>query len=84
MGWRYQVINRGTKDKPNFGIHEIYFDEEKVGNLSWTENPMEIGNYESLEDLINDLQVMLNDAKKHPALLESELNKQINHQNSNP
>ncbi|WP_313254629.1 hypothetical protein [Empedobacter sp.] len=75
MGWRYQVINRGTKEKPNFGIHEIYFDEEKVGNLSWTENPMDIGNYESLEDLINDLQLMLNDAKKHPALLESELNK---------
>ena len=36
---------------------------------------MDIGNYESLEDLINDLQLMLNDAKKHPALLESELNK---------
>lgn len=84
MGCRYQVINRGTKDKPNFGIHEIYFNVDKVGNLLWTEDPIDIGNYESLEDLINDLQLMLNDAKKHPALLESELNKQINHQNSNP
>ena len=75
MGWRYQVINRGTKDKPNYGIHEIYFDEDKVGNLSWSENPMVLGNYESLEDLINDLQLMLKDAKKHTALLESEINK---------
>ncbi|MCA4809818.1 hypothetical protein IF128_08695 [Empedobacter stercoris] len=75
MGWKYQVINRGTKDKLNYGIHEIYFDEDKVRNLSWIENPMDLGNYESLEDLINDLQQMLNDAKKHPALLESELNK---------
>ena len=67
--------NRGTKDKPNYDIHEIYFDEDKVRNLSWTEDPMDIGNYESLEDLINDLQLMLSDAKNHPALLESELNK---------
>ena len=55
MGWSYQVINRGTKDKPNFGIHEIYFDEDKKSGLSWTENPIDLGNYESVEDLINDL-----------------------------
>ena len=75
MGWRYQVINGGTKDKPKFGIHESHFDEDKKSGLSWTENSIDLGNYESVEDLINDLQLMLNDAKKHPALLESELNK---------
>ncbi len=75
--WRYQVINRGTEEEPSFGIHEIYFNLKENGDRAWTKNPKTLSEYDNLEDLIGSLEMMLNDAKKYPALLESEMEKDL-------
>ncbi|HFK5572362.1 hypothetical protein BAS06_02980 [Elizabethkingia miricola] len=75
--WRYQVINRGTIENPSLGIHEIYFNTEKKGDIMWTENPNSLDNYESLEELISTLEMILKDIKNYPILLESELENKL-------
>lgn len=75
--WRYQIINRGTEKEPLFGIHEMIFNIKRVGDISWTENPMTLNNYDNLDDLIRSLEMMLSDAKKYPPLLESDLEKDL-------
>jgi len=75
--WRYQIINRGTVENPSLGIHEIYSNTGKEENLMWTQEPNSLENYESLEQLINTLEMMLIDIKTHPILLESELEKKL-------
>ena len=75
--WRYQIINWGTDAEPSFGIHEIYFNIEKEGDVSWTINPLTLDKYDNLDDLIGSLEMMLNDAKKFPPLLDSELEKDL-------
>ncbi len=71
--WRYQVINQGTEDDPNFGVHEIYFNLEKNGDRMWTKNPITLGGYGDLEDLIGSLEMILKDVKKYHVLNESEI-----------
>ncbi|HAY3544946.1 hypothetical protein HZQ28_17550 [Elizabethkingia anophelis] len=71
--WRYQVINRGTKEKPSLGIHEVYLNTQKEGDLLWTQNPITLTNYNNIEELIDTLNLILKNIKTHPVLLESEL-----------
>ena len=73
--WRYQIINTGTIKDPLYGVHEVYFNAKTGKVHSWTEDAMTTENYDNIEDLISDLEKMLNDVKNHPALLESELEK---------
>ncbi|AQW90041.1 hypothetical protein [Elizabethkingia anophelis] len=71
--WRYQVINRGTKENPSLGIHELYLNTQKEGGLMWSQNPISLNNYGNLEELINTVEMILKNLKNYPILLESEL-----------
>ncbi|WP_407476787.1 hypothetical protein [Elizabethkingia anophelis] len=71
--WRYQVINRGTLENPSLGIHEIYSNTGKEGDLMWTQSPISLNNYNNLEELIKSLELMLKDIKEYPILFEADL-----------
>lgn len=75
--WRYQVINHGTEVEPSLAIHEIYFNTKNEGGYMWTHNPITLNNYNKLEELIESLEIMLKDIKKHPILTESEIENKL-------
>lgn len=54
--------NRITKDKDGFAIREVFYNEK--GKIEgWTEDAL-TGYFETKEDLIEDLELKLEDAKK--------------------
>jgi hypothetical protein len=64
MTWRYGVMKHpdGT-----FAVHEIYLD--KKGNPdAWTEEPVDLGCFEDLQDLKGSLLAMMNDVENFPVL----------------
>jgi hypothetical protein len=64
MTWRYGVMKHpdGT-----FAVHEIYLD--KKGNPdAWTEEPVDLGGFEDLQDLEDSLLAMMNDVEAYPVL----------------
>ena len=68
MSWNYRIMRReqaGDKPTTLYGLVEAYYDED--GNLDgWTDS--KIGWYDTTDELINDLFVMLRDAWRRPAL----------------
>ncbi|STD05138.1 hypothetical protein [Elizabethkingia anophelis] len=75
--WRYQVINHGTEDEPSLAIHEMYFNTKNKGDCMWTQNPITLNSYDGLEELIESLEMMLKDIKKHSILTESEIENKL-------
>ena len=76
MVWNYRIGKRVVKgvidlsemyyENDEFGIYEVYYDED--GNIMFTtENPVEPYG-ETQEELIECLEMMLSDAKKHEVL----------------
>ncbi len=63
MTWNNRIFRRKyDSGNPSFTIHEAYYDAN--GKLDgWTENAIEPRG-ESVEELIEHLQQMLNDAKR--------------------
>lgn len=76
--WHYQVINTGTKKKPCLGIHEIIRNTENDKEISWTEDPIDLGGFENVEELTENLENILKTIKNYPILLESELEEIVN------
>lgn len=62
--WWYQVIDYGTPDNPNLQVHEVYFNTVNKNIVSHTVNPVILQGYESKEEIIKDLELMLEDLKR--------------------
>jgi len=73
--WHYQIINTGTENEPSLGIHEIYRNTENEEEISWTEDPIDLGGFEDIKHLRENLENILEAIIKYPVLLESELEK---------
>lgn len=72
MNWNYRII-RTRKDADGhyyFSIHEVFYHENN--KKSWTAQPIDLGDFESVENLMGALQDMIEDVKKHPVLEEKE------------
>ena len=75
MTWNYRIIYHDKTDYPDYAIHEVFYDEDgKVE--SWTSNPIDPSGGSKAE-LIRVLEMMLNDVKKTPILIESKLEEAI-------
>lgn len=60
MSWNYRL----TKKDDLFSLHEAYYNEDKeVCGL--TQDPAQVAHYESVDELIDDLERMLKDAKRY-------------------
>lgn len=55
MSWNYRVMCRTYESGKEYGIHEVYYDEDgKVA--SWTENPVSITTFvEECSDTVENL-----------------------------
>ena len=71
MNWNYRVIKYDDADEVFFQIHEVYYNEDNEIE-AYTEEPM-VPFGETQEELIAELEMMINDAKKYPALSKKEL-----------
>jgi len=61
--WWYQVIDHGTGENPDFRVHEVYFNAVNNRLASHTENPVSLQGYESKEEIINNLELIIQDLK---------------------
>jgi hypothetical protein len=75
--WRYQVIDHGTPERPNFCVHEVYFEMETNRVVSYTANPIALEQFESEDELREAIEMMLADVRKLPILKASEIDKEI-------
>lgn len=76
MSWNYRVIRKTQKNPTkgatprilhSFDLHEVYY--RKNGNPHmWTAYPVYLKGFDSAKDMQESLEMMLNDAKKHPVL----------------
>jgi hypothetical protein len=64
MSWNYRIMKKklGGDGKDYFGLYEVYYD--KFGGMMWTKRSMTLGDYESSEELIQALTIMLKDAER--------------------
>ena len=61
--WWYQVIDHGTRENPDFRVHEVYFNAVNKQVASHTVNAVSLQGYESKEEIIKDLELMIQDLK---------------------
>ena len=67
MSWCYAIMKHKHENGDYYQIHEIYFDNPivKKGKIGWTTDAIEpFGN--TPEELIKELKIMLDNAKKCP------------------
>ena len=63
MTWNYRIFKRNYDGETLYELHETFYDKDNKPD-SWTKEP-EFGPYESACELIEELRVMLEDAKKY-------------------
>ena len=61
--WWYQVIDHGTVENPDFRVHEVYFNAVNEHVASHTVNAVSLQGYESKEEIIKDLELIIQDLK---------------------
>ena len=70
MTWHYQVIRKTRKHKGKmyhyYDVHEVFTDED--GSVSWTEEPVDCNNLESIKDVQRCLVTMLRDTIEYPVM----------------
>lgn len=78
--WNYRILEReyssptGSYTIPVYGIHEVYYENDKV--VSWSENPITLGGFDyetnPKEEMKAELE-LINKALTKPILIESDL-----------
>jgi hypothetical protein len=61
MGWNYRIMRHADENGDWYGLHEAFYTDGKPEG--WTKDSV-IGEFESVEDLVKSLEMMLNDAKR--------------------
>ena len=59
MKWNYRVVQH---DNGSYAVHEVYY--KKSGSIEYCSNDPVIGPFESLEELLETLTMIKNDAKE--------------------
>ncbi len=60
--WQYGLVIRGDE----VAVHEVYLDEEDGEyKVSWTEEPVKLGGFESRDDLLAAMYHILEDIEQH-------------------
>lgn len=66
MSWNNRIMRRvnkvGDREVILFSLHEVYYTDAGLPK-SWTVEPV-FGGFESVDDLISSLELMLKDAKR--------------------
>lgn len=71
--WRYQLVNYGTDDRPDLKLHEVYFDVNTGKINGWTEHPYQISGYETRENIVRDLELILKAINRYDVISTNDL-----------
>ena len=66
MTWNNRIIKMIDKNGTFYGLHEVYYDvinDDDEPTVMWTEKP-EFGYFDSVDELIESLEMMLKDANR--------------------
>lgn len=59
MHWNHRVVQTTDRDGgPIFGLYEIFYDDDGRPGAR-TENPLDLGGFERVDDLRKELKLML-------------------------
>ena len=64
--WQYQLIRHEEEDRVWFGLHEVYYKEGEP--WAWTD---ELFAADTVEELIEQLEMMLDDIRRSPIMIEN-------------
>ena len=64
--WQYQLIRHEKEGQVWFGLHEIYYKNEKP--WSWSN---ELLSANTAEELVEQLEMMLDDVRRSPIMIEN-------------
>jgi hypothetical protein len=69
MGWNNRVVKRVTqtsngKEYVSYGVHEVYYGKDGKESSMTTDSM--VGYYDSVEDMIESLELILKDIKTRP------------------
>jgi len=59
--WNYRILKHIDDDVEYYGLHEVYYEDKKPTDC--TEKSIDLSNFESAEEMIKSLEMMLEDAK---------------------
>ena len=62
MTWNNRIFKHEGEHGASYALHEAFYDNREKPH-SWTKEPM-CGHFESVDELIESLECMLNDAKR--------------------
>lgn len=62
--WWYQAIDHGTVEDPDLRVHEVYFNTVNKRIVSHTVNPFSLEGYESKDEIIKDLELIIEDLRR--------------------
>jgi len=63
MYWNNRIFKHITNGEVTYSVHECFYDTNGK-TQGWTQNPISIGGYENIDELINDLRQILDDAER--------------------
>lgn len=75
--WCYQIIDHGTPERPDYCVHEVYFDIKTKRIVTHTLSPVALENYENKEELIEVLEMIIEDLKKNKVLSMSDVDQDV-------
>jgi hypothetical protein len=61
MTWNYRIVKTETPDGYSYGIYEVYYDESRKP-IARTETPVDLGDYETVDDLRFEIHMIFEDA----------------------
>ena len=71
MTWNYRVIKYKSHHDTIFALHEVFYDDGKIEG--WTERPIDLDGFESVDDLLGTMKMMMKDIENHPVLKLTDL-----------
>lgn len=72
MHWNYRIVKTETKDGPDWGIYEVYYDENDKPIMR-TVDPIAFTSDEGPEGVIDAINLALGTMKVHGVLDDSEI-----------
>lgn len=69
MSWTNMVVKKAVGGEVVYDIHEVGFDKESGDVQWWTENSI-LGGYESVEEMKEHLEMLLDDISKGEVVTE--------------
>lgn len=74
MSWNYRILKSESGGETTLALHEVYYNKDGTMG-SWTEKPVSLEGYESVEELVDEVGLMATAIASRPVLKMAEMPK---------